>query len=83
MLVDREPKSALEVGDLYPNLLGSVAIADRNGTILESIEVDDNALRSADFVLFPVTLADIAGVVPGDVDVFLLQNIVDFVGLRD
>ena len=70
----------LELRDLDASLSGGVAVANGDGAILESIKVDDDTLRRADFVLFPVTLADVAGIVPSDVYVFFLQKIVDFFG---
>ena len=60
----------LQVGDFDADLLGSVAVANGDGVVGQSVEVDNDAFRGADFVLFAIAFADVAGVVPGDVAVF-------------
>ena len=42
------------VGDRHPHLLGRVAVADRDGVVLERVEVDGDAQRRADLVLAAV-----------------------------
>ena len=47
--------------------LHRVALADRDGVVLEGVEVDGDAVRRTDLVLAPVAAADGAGVVEVDV----------------
>ena len=74
---------SLEVCDFDAGLVGSVAVADSDGVVLESIEIDDDAFRSADFVLFPITLTDVAGIVPSDIAVFGFELIKHLLGFID
>ena len=54
-------------GRAHPLLLHRVALADRDGVVLEGVEVDGDAVRRADLVLAAVAAADRAGVVELDV----------------
>ena len=74
---------SLEVSDFDAGLVGGVAVADSDGVILQGVEVDDDAFRGADFVLFSVALADVAGVVPSDVAVFGFELVEDLLGFVD
>src|SRR4029077_2822782 len=46
-----------------PLLLHGVAVPDRDGLVLQGVEIDGDAVRGADLVLPPVPAADRAGVV--------------------
>src|SRR6476469_2914085 len=62
-----EPALDLVEGDAL--LAHRVALADRHGVVLEGVEVDGDAERSAELVLAVVAAADRAGVVEVDVPV--------------
>ena len=64
-------------------MLGGVAVADGDGVVFESIEVNYDALRSADFVLLAIAFADVAGIVPGDATIFGFESVEDFLGFFD
>ena len=74
---------SLEVCDFDAGLRGGVAVADSDGVVLESIEIDDDTFRGADFVLFSVTLTDVAGIVPSDIAVLGFELIEDLLGFID
>ena len=67
--------------DRHAHLLGGVAIADRDGTVLERVEVDRDAQRRADLVLTAVALADRLRLVVVD-HVAVGQRGVDLAGQR-
>lgn len=58
-------------------------MADSDGVVFEGVEVDDDAVGCADFVLAAVAFADVAVVVPHDIAEFFLQFFVDFPSLFD
>ena len=64
-------------------MLGGVAVADGDGVVGHGVEIDDDAFRSADFVLFSVTFADIAGVIPSNEGVFGAEFFVNFASFFD
>ena len=64
-------------------MLGGIAVTDGDGIVGEGIEIDDDAFRSADFVLFAIAFADVARIVPGDVAVFGFEILVDCFGFSD
>ena len=60
----------LQVGNLDADLSGGVAVANGNSVIFERIEINNDALGGADFVLLAIALTDVAGIIPSNIAVF-------------
>ena len=73
----------LELGDGDASLEGGVAVADSNGIVGKGVKINNDAFGCADFVLFAIAFADIAGIVPGNKGVFFFEEGIDGLGFGD
>ena len=72
-----------EVGGFHADLPAAVALAQRDGAVLERVKIHRYAKRRADFVLAAVSLADVAVVVKLDAGNLRPENGINFARLRD
>ena len=70
-------------GNFFANLSGGVAVADSNCVIFQRVKINDDAFWCADFVLFAIAFADVAGIVPSYESIFFFQEVIYFASLLD